>query len=130
MTNLNLIINELHNELERRRVFFQRQIDEKKMTRDEANQRYLSLAAAKKRLEAKRDQSIPKFKNAKHDKPLNEICQELLREIGYRKKVYAGKLRKGEMTMQEVERKIKIVEGAYDLLKPQDKVEDAQLKIF
>ena len=115
MNYIRAIVAEITGELTQRKPTFLRLINEGKMTKVEANMRFLRLEEAKKLLEA--------YLEDKHTKvALNftpeEIGEELLTEITFRKKVYSFKVFKQEMTKFEMERKIGYFQFAHTLITP------------
>lgn len=115
MNYIRAIVREMEDELTQRKTTFIKLINGGKMTKAEANMRYLRLEEAKKLMEAYlKDEHTKIALNYTPD----EIAEELMTEIGFRKKVYGFKVFKQEMTKFDVERKIGYFQFAYNLIAP------------
>ena len=127
---LRAISREMHEELQQRKSTFAKLIANNKMSRDDANHRFICLEEAKKLIEASINDGQTKVALSKS---LEEIGSELLTEVKFRKLVYRGMVYKNMMTLTEMERKIGYFQFAHTLIAPPTVKPDddkSQLNLF
>jgi hypothetical protein len=120
-----LILDEIGRELAVRRTFFAKQIDEGKMTRDQANHYFACLESAQKILGGHAIEAT---------KPIREALLEVKRELGMRQRVYPNLIARQIMSQGESVRKINLFVQAAEILEsmmPPEKPEyPNQLNLF
>ena len=101
------IIQEIGRELAVRKVFYEKQIHDGKMTKDDANNHYLRLQAAQYYVAGEQEKAT---------KTHNEALSELQREIGMRGRVYPNLVARNIMTEGESRRRTTLLQQAMTII--------------